>query len=245
MSESLPVVIVVEDESTIRRFVRMSLESDGCQVFEAETVQRGLIEAGTRKPDLVVLDLGLPDADGLDFIRDLRSWSDVPVIVLSARTAEADKVEALDTGADDYLIKPFGSAELLARVRAQLRRRTRAPGSGQSLFEFGNIRVDLARRSVERDGKPLHLTPIEYRLLSCLIGNVDSVLTHRQLLKTVWGPTHAEDSHYVRVYMAHLRKKIEDDPSQPKHILTETGVGYRFVVEAQAAGILPDSHKTR
>jgi two-component system KDP operon response regulator KdpE len=229
MTQPMPVVIVVEDEPKIRQFVRMSLESEGCQVFEADGVKRGLIEAGTRKPDLVVLDLGLPDGDGVDFIRDLRAWADVPVIVLSARTAESEKVSALDAGADDYLVKPFGTAELLARVRAQLRRRARIAGSGQAVCEFGKVRVDLARRTVERDGKPLHLTPIEYRLLTYLIGNADSVLTHRQLLKNVWGPSHTEDSHYVRVFMAHLRKKIEDDPSQPKHILTEAGVGYRFV----------------
>lgn len=229
MSEPVTNVIVVEDEPKIRRFVRMSLESEHCQVFEADTVKRGLIEIGTRKPDLVVLDLGLPDGDGVDLIRDLRTWSDIPVIVLSARTAETDKVEALDAGADDYLIKPFGAAELLARVRAQLRRRARAPGSSQNVFEFGKVRVDFARRVVEREGKPLHLTPIEYRLLACLVSHADSVMTHRQLLKDVWGPSHAADSHYVRVYMTHLRKKIEDDPSQPRHILTEAGVGYRFV----------------
>lgn len=230
MSDPAPIVILIEDEPAIRRFVRMSLESEGCQVFEADSVQRGLIEAGTRKPDMVVLDLGLPDGDGVDFIRDLRTWSDIPVIVLSARTSEADKVEALDAGADDYLGKPFGAAELLARVRAQLRRRARVPGSSQSICEFGKIRVDFGRRVVEREGQPLHLTPIEYRLLAYLIHNADSVLTHRQVLKNVWGPSHAEDSHYVRVYMAHLRKKIEDDASQPKHILTEAGVGYRFVI---------------
>lgn len=229
MSEPVTNVIVVEDEPKIRRFVRMSLESERCQVFEADTVKRGLIEIGTRKPDLVVLDLGLPDGDGVDLIRDLRTWSDIPVIVLSARTAETDKVEALDAGADDYLVKPFGAAELLARVRAQLRRRARAPGSSQNVFEFGKVRVDFARRVVEREGKPLHLTPIEYRLLACLVSHADSVMTHRQLLKDIWGPSHAADSHYVRVYMTHLRKKIEDDPSQPRHILTEAGVGYRFV----------------
>jgi len=230
MSEPSPVVIVIEDEPKIRRFVRISLESAGCQVFEADTVQRGLIEAGTRKPDMVVLDLGLPDGDGIDLIRDLRTWSDIPVIVLSARSAEADKVAALDAGADDYLSKPFGAAELLARVRAQLRRRARTPGSSQGIVEFGRIRADFGRRVVLRDGQPLHLTPIEYRLLAYLASNADSVLTHRQLLKNVWGPAHAEDSHYVRVYMTHLRKKIEDDPSQPRHLLTEAGVGYRFVI---------------
>lgn len=229
MSEPLPVVIVIEDEPKIRRFIRMSLEAEGCQVYETDSMQRGLIEAGTRKPDMVVLDLGLPDGDGVDFIRDLRAWSDIPIIVLSARTTEADKVGALDAGADDYLTKPFGAAELLARVRAQLRRRSSAVGSGSTVFEFGKIRVDLGRRIVELSGKPLHLTPIEYRLLAYLITHPDSVLTHRQLLKTVWGPSHADDSHYVRVYMGLLRKKIEDDPSQPRHIITEAGVGYRFI----------------
>ena len=230
MAEPTATVIVVEDEPKIRRFVRMSLESEGFAVFEADSVKRGLIEAGTRKPDIVVLDLGLPDADGVDFIRDLRTWSEIPVIVLSARVSETDKVRALDAGADDYLVKPFGTAELLARVRAQLRRRTRTH-EGKSVCEFGRIRVDLVRRTVERDGQSIHLTPIEYRLLTCLIANPESVLTHRQILHQVWGGTHSENSHYVRVYMGHLRKKIEDDPLQPKHILTEAGIGYRFVMQ--------------
>jgi len=229
MSGPAPVVIVVEDEAKIRRFVRLALEAEGCQVFEADTVQRGLIEAGTRHPDAVVLDLGLPDGDGFDFIRELRAWSEIPIIVLSARTAEADKVQALDLGADDYLTKPFGAAELLARVRAHLRRRFRAGASGPTEVEFGSVRVDLARRTVERHGQPLHLTPIEFRLLAYLAANPDCVLTHKQLLKAVWGPSHAEDNHYVRVYMGHLRKKVEDDPTRPRHILTESGIGYRFV----------------
>ena len=228
MSEPAPRVIVIEDEPKIRRFIVMALEAEGCQAYEADSVQRGLIEAGTRQPDLVVLDLGLPDADGLLFIRDLRTWSDCPVIVLSARSTEADKVGALDAGADDYLTKPFGAAELLARVRAQLRRRSRT-ASGACVFEFGKVRVDLGKRIVERAGVALHLTPIEYRLLAHLINHPDCVLTHRQLLKNVWGPSHTGDNHYVRVYMAALRKKIEDDPSQPKHLMTETGVGYRFI----------------
>ncbi|MBK7954347.1 MAG: two-component system response regulator KdpE [Candidatus Accumulibacter sp.] len=228
MTQPMVGIVVVEDEANIRRFIKVALESEGFQAFEADSVQRGLIEAGTRSPDLVVLDLGLPDGDGIDLIRDLRTWSEVPVIVLSARSAEIDKVAALDAGADDYLTKPFGAAELLARVRAQLRRSTRGLG-GSMLAEFGAIRVDLARRTVERNGSPIHLTPIEYRLLTCLIANPDCVLTHLQLLNSVWGPAHEEDSHYVRVYMGHLRKKIEDDPSRPKHILTETGIGYRFV----------------
>ncbi|MDE2342953.1 MAG: two-component system response regulator KdpE [Betaproteobacteria bacterium] len=229
MTEPLTQVLVIEDEPGIRRFVRMALEAEGCQVHEADSMKRGLIEAGTRKPDMVVLDLGLPDGDGVDLIRDLRTWSEIPIIVLSARTSEADKVEALDAGADDYLVKPFGTPELLARVRAQLRRRSQASGASGGTLAFGNIRADFSRRIVERDGQQIHLTPIEYRLLAFLASHPNSVLTHRQLLKNVWGPSHADDSHYVRIYMAHLRKKIEVDPSQPRHILTETGVGYRFV----------------
>lgn len=231
MSQPTPTVIVVEDEANLRRFVRLALEAEGCEVFEADSLKRGLIETGTRKPDLLVLDLGLPDGDGIDLIRELRTWSEIPIIVLSARTAEAEKVAALDAGADDYLTKPFGSAELLARIRAHLRRRQRAGADGPSLLAFGAIRLDLGRRLVEKDGQPLHLTPIEFRLLAYLAANPDCVLTHRQLLKAVWGPSHAEDSHYVRVYMGHLRKKLEADPANPDHIVTEPGIGYRFVVE--------------
>jgi two-component system KDP operon response regulator KdpE len=230
MSELRPHVILIEDEATIRRFVRLALEAEGCEVFEAANLQRGLIEAGTRRPDLVVLDLGLPDGDGVDFIRELRAWSVIPVIVLSARTEEAEKVRALDAGADDYLTKPFGTAELAARVRAHLRRRG-AVADPSAVISFGGVRVDLAKRTVEKDGAPLHLTPIEYRLLTSLLASPGCVLTHRQLLKAVWGPSHAEDAHYVRVYMGALRKKIEADPARPRHILTETGVGYRFVTE--------------
>jgi len=230
MSELRPHVILIEDEATIRRFVRLALEAEGCEVFEATSLQRGLIEAGTRRPDLVVLDLGLPDGDGVDFIRELRAWSAIPVIVLSARTEETEKVRALDAGADDYLTKPFGTAELAARVRAHLRRRG-ATADASTTVGFGGVQVDLVRRTVEKDGVPLHLTPIEYRLLTCLLASPGCVLTHRQLLKSVWGPNHAEDAHYVRVYMGALRKKIEVDPTRPRHILTETGVGYRFVAE--------------
>jgi len=229
MTTTTPTVIVVEDEATIRRFIKLALEAEQLAVYEADSVMRGLIEIGTRQPDLVVLDLGLPDGDGIDLIRDVRTWSEIPIIVLSARTAEADKVAALDAGADDYLVKPFGAAELLARVRAHLRRRFRAASTGMSLFEFGNVRVDLGKRMVEKAGEDIHLTPIEFRLLAYLLANPDTVLTHRQLLKAVWGPSHIEDSHYVRVYMGHLRKKVEDDPTRPKFILTESGVGYRFV----------------
>ena len=227
--ESAAKVLVVEDEAEIRRFVRLSLQAVDMQVSEADDVRRGLIEAGTRRPDLVVLDLGLPDGDGLDFIRGLRAWSEIPIIVLSARTAEADKIAALDAGADDYLVKPFGTGELLARVRAQLRRHPRADADAQSVLEFGDVRIDLVRRSVERAGAALHLTPIEYRLLTHLASHPDRVLTHPQLLRAVWGPSHSQDTHYVRIYMGHLRSKLEADPSQPQHLITELGVGYRFV----------------
>ena len=230
MSDPIPRVLIVEDEAEIRRFVRLALSAEGYEVFEADRCERGLIEAGTRRPDLVVLDLGLPDSDGVDFIRDLRGWSAVPVIVLSARSTEDDKIAALDTGADDYLVKPFGTGELLARVRAQLRRQASDAGAGQPVIEFGELRLDLARRVLERAGEVVHLTPIEYRLLAYLVAQPDRVLTHRQLLKAVWGPGHTEDSHYVRVYMATLRKKLERDPARPRHLLTETGVGYRFVM---------------
>jgi two-component system KDP operon response regulator KdpE len=227
MSEPSPVVILVEDEKQIRRFVRTALESEGCQVFEAETAGRGLIEAGTRKPDLVILDLGLPDRDGVDFIRDLRGWSSMPVIVLSARTEEQDKIAALDAGADDYLTKPFGVGELLARLRALLRRRGDA-GTASHLVEFGEVRIDMASRVVMRGGEEIHLTPIEYRLLTYLIANAGKVITHRQLLREVWGPSHVDSPHYLRVYMGNLRKKLERDPAMPDHFLTESGLGYRF-----------------
>lgn len=233
---STPVAVVIEDEPHIRRFVRSALEAEGWQVFEATTAHSGLTEAGTRKPDLLVLDLGLPDGDGLDVIRDVRSWSVVPIIVLSARSGEADKIAALDAGADDYLTKPFGVGELLARVRANLRR-PRAGGAGTTggdaaspVFSFGDVEVDRQARLVRRNGAGVHLTPIEYRLLSVLIAHAGRVLTHRHLLREVWGPSHSEQSHYLRIYMGHLRQKLEPDPAQPRHLLTETAVGYRLVV---------------
>lgn len=223
------VAIVAEDERQIRRFLRTSLEAENFAVYEAESGKQTLVEAATRKPDLLILDLGLPDMDGVDVIRDLRSWTELPIIVLSARTQEADKIDALDAGADDYLTKPFGVGELMARVRVVLRRRATADGQQVREFRFGNVRVDLVNRQIYRAEQQIHLTANEYRLLTVLIRNAGKVLTHRQLLKEVWGPSHVEDSHYLRTYMAHLRQKLESDPAQPKYLITETGVGYRLV----------------
>jgi two-component system KDP operon response regulator KdpE len=228
MSEPCARILIVEDEADIRRFVRMTLESEGHEVFEADCSKRGLIEAGTRRPDLAVLDLGLPDGDGVDLIKDLRQWTMMPVIVLSARSTEAEKIKALDAGADDYLVKPFGSGELMARVRAQLRRQAHVGASTEPVIEFGDIVVDLLKRTVKKSDQAVHLTPIEYRLLTYLVSQRDCVITHTQLVKAVWGPGHVDDKHYVRVHMANLRKKIEDNPSHPKHLMTESGVGYRF-----------------
>ena len=233
---SAPVAIVIEDEPQIRRFVRAALEAEGFVVHESATARQGLADAGTRQPDLLVLDLGLPDGDGLDLIRDVRGWSAVPIIVLSARVDEADKIAALDAGADDYLTKPFGTGELLARVRASLRRGRTATQAGgaaagppSALMRFGEVELDRHRRIVRRAGAEVHLTPTEYRLLATLAANAGRVLTHRQLLREVWGPAHAGQSHYLRIYMGHLRQKLEADPAQPRHLLTETAVGYRLV----------------
>lgn len=220
-------VLLVEDEPQIRRFVRAALEAEGCRVFEAEGGQRGLIEAGTRQPELLIVDLGLPDMDGIALIREFRSWSEAPVLILSARSDEQDKIEALDAGADDYLTKPFGVGELAARVRALLRRRLRGQETSPQVA-FGQVEVDLSRRTVRRDGQPVHLTPIEYRLLGVLVGHAGKVMTHRTLMREVWGPNHGDNGHYLRIYMSHLRQKLEADPAQPVHFLTETGVGYRF-----------------
>ena len=222
-------VLIVEDDKEIRRFVRTALSDTGYRVFESETFRGGLVDTATRKPDLIILDLGLPDGDGQDFIREVRAWSSVPILVLSARIEELDKVAALDAGADDYLTKPFSIEEMLARVRAALRRAARTDGGGEPLITFGEIAVDLGLRRVTRAGEPVRLTPIEYRLLTTLIAHEGKVLTHRQLLREVWGPHLVEHNHYLRIYMGHLRHKLEADPAQPRHLLTETGVGYRFV----------------
>ena len=230
MNEPAPTALLIEDEPQIRRFVRAALEEEGWHVHEAATLQRGLIESGTRQPDLIVLDLGLPDGDGIKFIVDFRSWSNVPVIVLSARVSEHEKVRALDAGADDYLTKPFGVDELLARVRVALRRQRRAATEDAGAVQFGDVVVDLKDRRVTKAGANVHLTPTEFRLLSVMVVNAGRVVTNPQLLRAVWGPAHAENGHYLRIYMGHLRHKLEDDPAQPRHLITETGVGYRLLL---------------
>ena len=225
-----PTALLVEDEPQIRRFVRSALEQEGWQIFESGTLQRGLIDAGTRQPDLIVLDLGLPDGDGIDFIKDVRRWSSVPIIVLSARVSEQDKIKALDAGADDYLSKPFGVGELQARVRATLRRQ-RQPGIDlDGVVQFGDVKVDMKARMVTKAGQMVHLTPTEFRLLMVLVANVGRVVTNPQLLREVWGPSHSESGHYLRIYMGHLRQKLEGDPTQPRYLLTETAVGYRLLL---------------
>lgn len=232
MSEStVPNALLVEDEPQIRRFVRSALEEEGWHVFEADSLKRGLIDTGTRKPDLIVLDLGLPDGDGLDFIKDIRQWSSVPIIVLSARTGDDNKIKALDFGADDYLSKPFSIGELLARVRSTMRRHRLAGTDLADLVQFGDVQINRRARLVTKQGKVVHLTPIEYRLLTVLVINAGRVVCAPQLLRDVWGVRHLDNAHYLRIYMGHLRQKLEDDPTQPAYFVTETGVGYRLHLE--------------
>jgi two-component system KDP operon response regulator KdpE len=227
-----PVVVVIEDEPQIRRFLRAALTGQGYRVFEAGTGEDGLIEAASRQPDVVIVDLGLPDMDGLAVIKRLREWSAVPVIVLSARGQERDKVAALDGGADDYVSKPFAVGELLARMRVALRHRAQlGRESMESTFTVGELHVDLGRRRVHLGEAEVHLSPIEYRLLTTLVRYAGRVVTHRQLLREVWGPGAEAQSHYLRVYMTHLRRKLEQDPARPRYLLTEPGVGYRLLAE--------------
>ncbi|MGC2048909.1 MAG: two-component system response regulator KdpE [Gallionella sp.] len=223
-------IIVIEDEAQIRRFLRTTLSAEGYRVIEAETGKQGLTEAGTRKPDLVVLDLGLPDMDGVEVVKELRTWSSVPVIILSARAQESDKISALDAGADDYLVKPFGVGELLARMRVALRHVPSAANGDEGMFSAGELKVDMIHRRVSVSGVEVHLTPIEYRLLTVLAKHAGKVLTHHFLLKEVWGPNYVERAHYLRIYMGVLRHKLEKDPARPRFLLTEVGVGYRFAV---------------
>jgi two-component system, OmpR family, KDP operon response regulator KdpE len=226
-----PVIVLIEDEPQIRRFLRATLTGQGYRLFEAGTAADGLVEVASRQPDVVIIDLGLPDLDGLEVIRRLREWSKVPVIVLSARGQERDKVGALDAGADDYVSKPFSAGELLARVRVALRHAAGAAHEDSAAFTVGELQVDLLRRHVTVAGTEVRLTPIEYKLLATLVRYAGRVVTHQQLLRDVWGPTHDDQSHYVRVYMAHLRHKIEAQPARPRYLLTEPGVGYRLAAE--------------
>jgi len=222
-------VLVVEDESAIAQFVAASLSAAGLRPRTCATARAADEEIRKQAPDLVILDLGLPDEDGVSFIARSRASLAAPVLVLSARTQEAEKIAALDAGADDYLTKPFGVGELIARVRVLLRRHAKTNPQGTPQIAFGEVQIDLANRVVTRAGQDVHLTPIEYRLLAVLIAHRGKVMTHRELLREVWGPAHSESSHYLRVYMGHLRHKLEADPAQPSHLMTEVGVGYRFV----------------
>lgn len=236
MSESLPLILIIEDELPIRRFLHAALTASDYRWIEAGTAGDGLAQAALRQPDLVILDLGLPDMDGLEVIRQLRGWSAIPIIVLSARQQEGDKVLALDAGADDYLTKPFGVAELLARLRVALRHASRSGSASDSpVFEVGDLHVDLALRQVFVAGAEVHLTPIEFKLLATLVQHAGKVLTHRQLLRAVWGPGYADESHYLRVFVAQLRRKIEADPARPRYLITEPGVGYRLRAEVPSA----------
>jgi two-component system KDP operon response regulator KdpE len=227
----LPLILIVEDEKPIVRFLKASLGEQDYRLAVAETGEQALMMVNSQPPDLIILDLGLPDMDGVEIIDQVRQWSQLPIIILSARDQEKDKIDALDRGADDYLTKPFSVGELIARLRVALRHRARiALGAerAENVFESGNLRVDLERRQLTVAGEEAHLTPIEYRLLTALIAHAGKVLTHRMLLHEVWGPGHADEVHQVRVHMANLRRKIEANPTEPRHILTEQGIGYRL-----------------
>jgi len=224
-------ILIVEDDPQIRRFLRATLAAEGYQFHESVTAEQGLTEAAARNPDLILLDLGLPDRDGLEVIRRVREWSQVPIVVLSARGQERDKIAALDMGADDYVAKPFAVGELLARIRAALRRSTAIAPEGGSVVRFGRVEWDLEKRLVKVNDQDVHLTPNEYKLLQVLIRHPGKVLTQRQLLNEVWGPNSTEQAQYLRVYIAQLRRKLEADPARPKHLQTEPGVGYRLVVD--------------
>jgi two-component system KDP operon response regulator KdpE len=227
-----PVILLIEDDPQIRRFLQATLASQGFRLVEASTGAAGLADAVSRPPELIILDLGLPDIDGLEVIQRLREWTRIPIIVLSAREQERDKIEALDAGADDYVSKPFGVGELLARVRVALRRIAESGSeTGETSFAVGDLQVDLGRRQVAVAGEVVHLTPIEYRLLATLVRHAGRILTHRQLLNEVWGPGHTEQAHYLRVYAGQLRRKLEKDPARPRYLLTEPGVGYRLAAE--------------
>ena len=228
MSVRPALVLIVEDDLQIRRFLRMTLEAEGIVVIDASNGRECIAQTRRQRPDLLIVDLGLPDMDGVAVIKDLRGWTKVPILVLSARSAETEKVAALDSGADDYLTKPFGNGELMARLRVHLRKRRDGAESAPSMISFGNVRVDFALRQVTHTGDPVHLTPTEFRLLSVLVRNPGKVLTHSYLLQEVWGSGYAERHHYLRIYMANLRRKLEKNAARPVYITTETGIGYRL-----------------
>jgi two-component system KDP operon response regulator KdpE len=228
MTQPPATILIIEDEEPIRKFLRVSLGGHGYRLVEAANGESGLLQAATAQPDLIILDLGLPDMDGVDLTRRVREWSKIPIIVVSARGKEQDKVNALDAGADDYLTKPFGIGELLARLRVAFRHRAATTVTSEPAFQTGDLRVDLVRREVTVAGNAVHLTPNEYRLLAILVKYAGRVLTHRQLLNEIWGPNAVQETHYLRVYMNQLRQKVESDPAQPRYLLTEPGVGYRL-----------------
>ncbi len=232
MAQDKELILLIEDEPQMRRFLRVTLQSHGYRLIEASSGLMGLTEGRTRNPDVVLLDLGLPDMDGIEVATIFREWSEAPIIVISAREQEEDKVKALDAGADDYLTKPFGSGELLARIRVALRHSAmRRTQQKESVFTIGELRIDFASRQVFLKDNEIHLTPIEYRLLIALVNNAGKVMTHAQLLKEVWGPVYADQQQYLHVYMGQLRKKIESDPTQPRLLINEPGVGYRFKLD--------------
>jgi two-component system KDP operon response regulator KdpE len=234
MSQDKGMILLIEDEPQMQRFLRIILQGHGFHLIESATGQEGLMQAATSSPDIVLLDLGLPDIDGLEVTRKLREWSDVPIIVISAREQEQDKIKALDAGADDYLTKPFGAGELLARIRVAMRHRAmRQAGQQEPVFVLGNLRVDLTQRQVFLNEKEVHLTPIEYKLLTMLIKNAGRVITHSQLLKEVWGPPYLKETQYLRVYMTQLRHKLEADPARPRFLINEPGIGYRLKIDPE------------
>jgi len=234
MSQDKGMILVIEDEPQMQRFLRIVLQGQGYSFIEAQTGQEGLVQAATRSPDIILLDLGLPDIDGLEVTRRLREWSDIPIIVLSAREQEQDKIKALDAGADDYLTKPFGAGELLARIRVAIRHKVMQQSTtGEPVFILDNLRVDMSLRQVFLNEQEVHLTPIEYKLLTILIQNAGKVVTHSQLLKKVWGPSYSKETQYLRVYMTQLRHKLESDPTRPRFLINEPGIGYRLKIDLE------------
>lgn len=232
MSQDKNLILLIEDEPQMQRLLRIILQGHGFRIVEAQTGQEGLMQAATRAPDVILLDLGLPDIDGLEVTRRVREWSDVPIIVISAREQEQDKIKALDAGADDYLTKPFAAGELLARIRVAMRHKAMLQsGEKESIFIFDDLRVDLVRRQVFLKEAEVHLTPIEYKLLTVLIKNAGKVVTHSQLLKEVWGPSYLRETQYLRVYMTQLRHKLEADPARPRFLMNEPGIGYRLKID--------------